>query len=819
MTLSPSLQPLAAYPQWVTWRLEWNAERDKYDKIPYSPRHAGRASSTDPSHWTSYDNARTFQHAVGHDGVGFVLSADDPFYFLDIDGAAQPDGTWSPLALDLCQRLTGAAVEVSQSGAGLHIIGSLTARPEHGCRNTARHLELYTAERFIAVTDNGTIGDASALCDTALAPIIVEHFAPRASGSDTAGAEWTDTPCPEWSGYTDDAELLAAALKSGKRSAAAVFGDTAPSQGGGRVTFEDLWTGNGAALGQMWPPDNNVDPFNRSSADQALANHLAFWTGRNCERIRSLMFQSDLVRDKWDRADYIPATILHACGYVRDVHQRGGTPDPEPPEPASSEIAERLGITLRHGPPIRAYNEQMEMWAGHYYVETLNKIFTPSGALLDKPRFDVRYGGFDFVHTQDGSKTTDSAWEAFTQSQVIECPKVDALCFRPELGAGGTTEESGRLLLNSHTALEPDEQEGDPAPFLDFLARILPDPNDRDILVHYIASMSQNIGRKFFWWPVLQGAEGNGKSLVVLVMRHVAGERYSHLPNATKMVSGNMNFNGWIDRKLFIGMEEVKAANRREFFESFKTTVSNPTLPVEAKGVEEATKDNRANGVICTNYKDGVLVDDGSRRYAVFFTAQQEAAHLERDGMTSAYFADLYDWLYGRGKHAEHGPRYGLRVVLHYLRRYQLRAELDPARLATRAPRTSSMAEAVVASRGMVEQEVLEAVEEERTGFAGGWISSIKLDALLEAKRLHVPRNKRRDMLATLGYQPHPVLQERDGRIGRVVMPDNAKPRLYCKTGSVAWKNLHSQEAVAEAYTKAQLSAAGGHAGAGRAAG
>ncbi|WP_396126770.1 phage NrS-1 polymerase family protein [Acidicapsa ligni] len=59
--------------------------------------------------------------------------------------------------------------------------------------------------------------------------------------------------------------------------------------------------------------------YDASAADSAIAQHLAFWTGKNCERIRNIMYQSKLVRDKWEREDYLPRTILGVVARQVDV--------------------------------------------------------------------------------------------------------------------------------------------------------------------------------------------------------------------------------------------------------------------------------------------------------------------------------------------------------------------------------------------------------------------------------------------------------------------------------------------------------------------
>lgn len=157
----------------------------------------------------------------------------------------------------------------------------------------------------------------------ALADLITQYFLPSAAPG-AQGDEWTDQPVPEWDGPASDDDLIRRALNSGDRSAAVAFGD-----GSATVTFRDLWEGHDNALAARWPSSTD-DGYDRSSADASLAAHLAFWCGKDCERIRRLMMQSALVRDKWEREDYLPRTILRACGVSNDVAKWAGAPAAEP---------------------------------------------------------------------------------------------------------------------------------------------------------------------------------------------------------------------------------------------------------------------------------------------------------------------------------------------------------------------------------------------------------------------------------------------------------------------------------------------------------
>lgn len=783
-TIPAAFAPLAAYRRFVTYETYPDPDRPgKTIKRPTDAKTGHYCKVTDPAHHYTFAEAA----ATGRP-IGFVFNEADGFWFLDIDGALQdaPGGAqWSGLATALCTRLSGAAIEVSQSGRGLHLIGRGVV-PDHACKNVPLGLELYTHDRFVALTGLQAAGDAGADLSAAIQSIAAEFF-PHNPHGEIAG--WTAEPVDEWSGPADDAELIKIALGSGKNTASAAFGST-------HVTFEDLWTANEDALSKRWPGDKGS--YDASQADAALASHLAFWTGKNCERIRGLMLQSALARGKWeDRPEWLDTTIMKAASVVKNVAKARAGNSPSPETAAAS------GIALREaGREYMSATDQLDFFKSCVYIVDQHKVWIPeTGDLLDKARFDVVYGGHVFPLDGQNDKVSDSAFDAFTRSRIFTAPRATTVCFRPEHPPGAIIQEDGRTLVNTYLPIETKRIVGDATPFLNHLRKLLPDERDRMVMLHYMASMRQNPGVKFQWWPVIQGAEGNGKTLLDRVMSFAVGHRYSHLVNPEAMAKTGNQFNSWVSGNLYLGIEEIYVGHRREFLESFKSTVTNDRVPLESKGTDQKTGDNRLNGMLFTNWQEAVPINVDSRRYSIFYTAQQSAADIMHDGMGGEYFPDLYDWLYGRRKYEQLGPNYGMAVVNEMLATYPLQAEFDPAQLCVRAPATTSTSLALRMSLGRAEQEILEAVEECRPGFTGGWISSLALDRLLDQIKAAVPRTKRRAMLQAVGYDYHPGL--RDGRVNNIVAPDNGKPRLFVTLGHLSC-NLTDPAAIAKAYTAAQ---------------
>lgn len=446
---------------------------------------------------------------------------------------------------------------------------------------------------------------------------------------------------------------------------------------------------------------------------------------------------------------------------------------------------------------------QIEHFKGCAYVQDQHRIFTPTGSLLREGQFNATYGGYVFQLDDGGDKTTRKAWEAFTESQVVRFPKVETTCFKPAEPSGAIIEDEGRQLVNVFVPLTTRRVSGDPSRFLAHLNKLIPDANDREILLAYMAACVQYPGIKFQWAPVLQGTPGNGKTLFTRCIAAAIGKRYTHYPKASDLMN---KFNSWLLNKIFIGVEDIYVADHMaEMVETLKPMITGDGLEIQGKGTDQFTSfDMCANFMFNMNKKDGAKFIVNDRRYAPFFTPQQSEDDVIRDGMGGDYFPDLYNWLKGEGDYYELGAGYGYAVVADFLSTYEIPAHLNPATMALhRAPRTSSTDEAVSASLGTVEQEILEAVDEGRQGFAGGWISSFALDRLLHSLRRAqaIPPNKRRDLLTQLGYDWHPSLSH--GRVNNPTVTDGGKTRLFIKSGHLS-ANLTRPSEIVKAYDAAQ---------------
>lgn len=789
-----ALMPLSAYKQFVLYVARPDPLKPgKNKKFPVSPDGI-KIDCHDPLHWMSMQDALALVQSKPENwGVAFVLTKADPFFFIDIDSALTQD-RWSPMAHDLCEAFAGCAVEVSNSGTGLHIIGAGVS-PPHACRHPQFNLEFYTERRFIALTGTNARGSAGHAARPECLQWLVDQFFPVKPKGDFDG--WTEAPCEEWAGPADDSELLRRAMAS--KSAAGTFG--------GKATFADLWTANVEVLAKHFPADTSSSyPYNASSVDSALAAHLAFWTGKDCERMQRLMRESALARPKWDdRDDYLERTILAACGVNKDVLTDKQLEPPTlavaPPVTEHVILAAQQEARLIEGSTFVSPEQQLEMWRGHVYIRDSNCVFVPhaGGEIMSPAAFDAAYGGYTFITARDNGAKEKQAFKAFTQSQAVRQLQAASTCFRPLLPPGAIVHEDGRDLVNIYVPIVTPRLVGDAAPFWRHLRKLLPNERDRQIFMSYMAACIQHKGVKFQWAPLLQGCEGNGKTLFTRCVAFAIGRRFTHWPKASKLAA---QFNGWMYGKLFYGVEDIYTPRAKaEVIEELKPMITGDQLEIEGKGADQITRDICGNFLFNSNHKDAVRKGSGDRRFCIFYTAQQCSEDLHRDGMDEKYMAHIYRWLKGEGEYAQYGDNYGYRIVNELLTTWPIPNEFNPAMECQRAPITSSTQEALAHGLGVVEAEIMEAIDEGLPGFAGGFISSTFIKRLFEEMRLSITPTRRKLILDNMGYRPHPGLK--DGRVNNVIMPDNTRPILYTRPGHKTEKGFDAAQ-IAEYYSLCQ---------------
>ena len=297
------------------WRREIRG--GKPTKVPYNPHTGERAETNNPATFSSFELADERYITEDYDGVGIRVS--NGFSAVDIDHCIE-GGVISDLAMSIIGALK-SYTEYSPSKTGVRIIFKVPSDYQYDSetyylKNPHNGCEVYVCgatNRFVTITGNTAYGyPVREVTDDILKPVLDEFMTRPVKQRQAVPV----APAPAIT-LSDEQVIF-------KASANAKF----------RALFE----------GDM--SDHNND---HSSADLALCNILAFWTGRNYDTIDRIFRQSGLYRDKWLREDYRSETIRKAIADCTEVY------NPQPhtgtythTDTAGQTIFDRLGVPNLH---------------------------------------------------------------------------------------------------------------------------------------------------------------------------------------------------------------------------------------------------------------------------------------------------------------------------------------------------------------------------------------------------------------------------------------------------------------------------------------
>ncbi len=248
-------------PQFVNWKAE--IRDGKTTKPPHKPS-GGYAKSNDPSTWSTYNACKNASD--NFDGIGFVLTSDDPYIALDFDKCHCPAFKLiDPIVERHIKKINGYT-ELSPSSRGIRVLVKASL-PVPGKKNGL--IEIYSSGRYVTITGHALSGY----------PRVIENRQEEIDQfykevfSDKTAEKCEQGKLPTQSFALDD--RLKKALES-KR---------------------------GSDIQRLLDGDFSNYP-SQSEADMALCNHLAFWFNGEKEIIDKVFRESKLFRKKWDDKHY-----------------------------------------------------------------------------------------------------------------------------------------------------------------------------------------------------------------------------------------------------------------------------------------------------------------------------------------------------------------------------------------------------------------------------------------------------------------------------------------------------------------------------------
>lgn len=295
---SKAIQPeyipaeLFHWPHWVCWRYVDRGQDRKPDKQPVNPRTLHNAGVHWQNTWAPFALAYQTYLAYRNNihGIGFVLTSDDPYVAVDLDGCVQGQALEEQAARLV--RTLNSYCEVSPSGQGLRI---LVASPEFGANHRQPGLEVYAQRRYVTITGHHLVETPTQIA--IIPPDQLTSLLPQ--------------PIAE------------------PQSPHAMLPKSAHSAVAGPALWERIFAHDrfGEQHLRRFQGDLSLDGGDHSLTIIRLLNCLARWTQGDAVQMRQLILLSPLANAKWfekrgtgDWLDYqIADAIIYVAGRKRHV--------------------------------------------------------------------------------------------------------------------------------------------------------------------------------------------------------------------------------------------------------------------------------------------------------------------------------------------------------------------------------------------------------------------------------------------------------------------------------------------------------------------
>lgn len=300
----------------------------------------------------------------------------------------------------------------------------------------------------------------------------------------------------------------------------------------------------------------------------------------------------------------------------------------------------------REDPKVTPDN-QLPPWArGICYVGATNEFCHRAAGRKMKPEvLDAQYNVFLTEEDSANGKPTMLARDFLLN--IAKIPRVDAYRYDPAHPEQAFVSEGKLRFLNTYLPTYPEANAimAEPAGeiFLEHIANLIHEAEYQQTLVDWCAYLVQNPGAKVRWAPLIQSAEGAGKTFIPAAMMAVLGRTNVNLIDGHLLLKDN--FNGWATGAQVCAIEEIRVVghNRHEVMNRLKPCITNDFITIRDMWEKAYLAPNNVNYILLTNFHDSIAVSENDRRYFVLYSALQSKAQVRALG--EPYFVRLYDML------------------------------------------------------------------------------------------------------------------------------------------------------------------------------
>ena len=318
----------------------------------------------------------------------------------------------------------------------------------------------------------------------------------------------------------------------------------------------------------------------------------------------------------------------------------------------------------------------------------------------------------------------------------------------------------GSRVLNSWTPGGVEPQPGDCSTILTHLENLIPQDAERDHVLNYLATVLQSPAQKIPHALLIVGRQGVGKSVLGTLARNLIG-----CENVKEVGSDQAEARfraSWDDCQIAI-LEEMMTASRLEFYNDFKTWVSQETCAAEEKHQPIREVSTPKAWIIFSNHRNAATIPPDDRRFFVLSSPMEKQP------------ADYYERLW-----------VAVDTQAAAFKQYLLTRDVSSFNASAPPPMTAAKRRLIEESRPPIETILEELTDTHAVPFHK---DLLRLDQIEAAVRIRYPQTRRNALsqaMDTLGFER---LQN------QVFLSDNTRPRLWAVRNVEYWLSC-SAEAI-----------------------
>ena len=257
---------------------------------------------------------------------------------------------------------------------------------------------------------------------------------------------------------------------------------------------------------------------------------------------------------------------------------------------------EREGEGGRKAYEIRpwAKNEWTYIEDGHFYVH----VAEPS-KLVSADQFNTIVQPYS--HVDNTRRLVDRA----------RTDRATSAAYNPGKPSGPIYD--GGPVFNTHVGSSIKSAEGDISPFEEYMAGLIPEPDEREFVCDWVATLIAKPEVRMGIALLMIGGFGVGKTTLGQdILAPLLGKHNVAYPSDKDILG---DFNEWLAHRRLAIVNEIHAGKGVKIYEQLKTVITDERITVNRKYFRQYETDNWCHIYACSNHEDGLFMQPGDRRW------------------------------------------------------------------------------------------------------------------------------------------------------------------------------------------------------------